>query len=255
MEVVLNYELWEIALLLVAGFFAAFIDASVGGGGLISVPAYMCLGWPIPNVIATNKVGAVVSLCTSAYTYFKAGKTDPFAKKIIPCSFCAAIAGALTVYIIPPEILRYLVVAMLVLVGVYTFLKKDFGAISKPNKNPNYKRWFLIVALVIGFYDGFFGPGSGMFYAFAFILLGFDYVEASANCKIMTSTAMLGSLVTFALKGSVIWSYGLIMALSMMPGAYLGSKFVIKYGTKWIRPIYLAMVILMIGKQVFDLIK
>ena len=255
MEPVLTFDFWTVLYLLLAGFVGAFLDASVGGGGLITLPAYLSLGWPIPFCLGTNKAANGVCLCTSAYTYFRSGKVDPFVWRVLPCSFVAAVLGALAVYIVPPDILRSLVVGMLVFVGIYTFLKKDIGQVGDRPKAVNYKQMLVLLAVGMGFYDGFFGPGSGMFYIFCYLLLGYDYVCASANSKVMTSICMLAAILAFAYQGSIIWSYAVIMAIGGIPGAIVGSKFVIKYGAKWIRPLFMAMVVIMIGKQVMELFK
>ena len=250
-----SYEPLTVLYMMFIGFAMAFVDASVGGGGLISVPAYMSLGWPLPYVFGTNKVTAFLGLGMSTLTFLRAGKHEPFALKALPISFCAAAAGVVALHYFPTDVLRYVVVIMLVLIGIYTFLRKDFGSVSSAQQHPHYKLLIMALALVMGFYDGFFGPGSGSFYVFAFIYLGYSYVEASANAKLLTTTAMLGAVLTFIYQGDVVWGYVFFTGLGTLVGGYAGSRFVINHDVKVIRPFYLAMIALMIGKQVCDIFR
>lgn len=255
MDIFLNFDLGTVLYLLIAGFAAAFIDASVGGGGLISLPAFLSLGWPVPTALGTNKLSALVSLGTSALTYIRSGHVEPVTWKVLPLSFVSAILGVLAIYVVPPAMLRGVVIVLLVLVGVYTLLKKNLGQDGQVAKVVNYGKYLAVLAACMGFYDGFFGPGSGMFYIFILIMMGQDYIGAAANSKVMTSAAMLGALPAFAWHGSIMWQYGLVMAVAMIPGAICGSKFVLHYGAKWIRPLFIVMVVIMIGKQVLELVK
>jgi len=250
-----SYEPLTVIYMIFIGFAMAFVDASVGGGGLISVPAYMSLGWPLPYAFGTNKVTAFLGLGMSTLTYLRAGKYEPFALKVLPISFLAASAGVFALHYFSTDLLRYVVVAMLVLIGIYTFIRKDFGSVHATEQKANYKLLIMALALVMGLYDGFFGPGSGSFYIFAFIYLGYNYVEASANAKLLTTTAMLGAVLTFIYKGDVVWGYVVFTGLGTILGGYAGSRFVLTHDVKVIRPFYLAMIVIMIGKQVFDLFK
>lgn len=250
-----SYDPLTVIYMMFIGFAMAFVDASVGGGGLISVPAYMSLGWPLPYAFGTNKVTAFLGLSMSTLTFLKAGKHEPFTLKVLPISFMAASAGVFALHYFPTDILRYVVVAMLVLIGIYTFIKKDFGKVHTSEQKDYYKLFIAMLALGMGFYDGFFGPGSGSFYIFAFIYLGYNYVEASANAKLLTTTAMFGAVLTFIYQGDVVWGYVLFTGLGTLAGGYAGTRFVLTHDVKVIRPIYLAMIVIMIGKQVFDLFK
>lgn len=253
MDFLTAYNWTEVIILTVAGFCGGFIDATVGGGGLICLPVYMSMGWPIPYVLGTNKCAALVSLGTSAYTYFKAGKMDPYVWKMTPLAFCSSILGVVALHIIPSDFLRYIMVILLIIVGLYTFIHKDFGQAKPTGLRADYKKWFAIIAIVMGFYDGFFGPGSGTFYVFAFLWVGYDYVRGSANGKMLTTAAMLGALPIFIYNGTFYWDYALFMFIGIIPGAVIGSRFVITHDVRYIRPMYLAVVAALIGKQVWSL--
>lgn len=125
------YDISKVLLLAVAGFFGGFIDATVGGGGLICLPVYMSMGWPIPYALGTNKAAALVSLGTSAYTYFRAGKMDPYVWRMLPLAFLSSVLGVVALHIIPSGFLRYIMVGLLVVVGIYTLMHKNFGQ-AKP---------------------------------------------------------------------------------------------------------------------------
>lgn len=254
MDILTAYNLTDVLLLVIAGFAGGFVDATVGGGGLICLPVYMSMGWPIPYALGTNKAAALVSLGTSAYTYFRAGKMDPYVWKMAPLAFMASILGVITLHIIPPDFLRYIMVLLLAMVGIYTLLHKDFGQAKPTGLKTDYRKWFKVIALVMGFYDGFFGPGSGTFYVFAFLWIGYDYVCGSANGKMLTTAAMLGALPIFLYNGTIYWDYALLMFIGIIPGAVIGSRFVITHDVKYIRPLYLTVVLLLIGKQVLGLI-
>lgn len=254
MEFVAALDFLDIALIFLAGFTAAFMDATVGGGGLITLPLFMGMGWPIAYAMGTNKIAALVSLGTSAYTYYKAGKLDSHILKLLPLAFVAGIAGSLLILVLPADFLRYVVVGLLTLVGLYTFVHKNLGQKDAKPLHPFYKKWGMLIAIVLGFYDGFFGPGSGTFYIFAFLWVGYDYVTASANGKMLTTAAVFGAFLIFLYNGTIVWLYALAMALGLIPGAIVGSRFVMTHDLRFIRPMYLAMVTILIGKQIYLLL-
>lgn len=246
----------EMLLFLVAaGFFAAFVDSIVGGGGLITVPALLLTGLPTPVVLGTNKLGGTLSSLTSTVSFLRSGKIDlKLAKVLFPLSFIGAGLGAWTVTLIPSEFLRPLVVVMLIAVTVYTLLKKNWG------KDAVYrgltKRSGILIGLAsfsIGFYDGFFGPGTGSFLLFAFLMLGFDFVRAAGNAKILNLASNIASLLTFLAFGLVNIAYGLPMGIAMIGGAWVGSRFAIRKGSSFVKPLFVSVTALLIGKQLWDM--
>ena len=153
------------AFLLLMGFMAAFIDAVVGGGGLISLPALMWTGLPPLTVLGTNKVASVMGACTSFYTFICSGKMDvTLIRKLFPISLIGSAVGVLIVRQIPSEFLRPLVIVMLILVAVYSICKKDWGKeATYCGLTPKLLCMSMAVSFLFGFYDGFFGPGTGSF--------------------------------------------------------------------------------------------
>ncbi len=246
-----------ILFLLLSGFLAAFIDSVVGGGGLISVPALMIAGLPPTLAIGTNKLAAIFGTVTSTANYFRSGKISlAFTKILFPLAVAGSILGAITVRQVPSSFLRPLVIIMLILVAIYTIFKRNMGTKSTfRGLTKKMMRFSLLVALLFGFYDGFFGPGSGSFLIICFLFLGFDFIESSGNAKLLNLGSNIGSLATFLLLHLIRFEYGLWMAAGMIIGSLIGSSFAIKKGAKFVRPIFLTVTLIMIGDQAWTLIR
>lgn len=248
-------DLGTVLFLIVAGFISAFIDSTVGGGGLISTPALLSLGLPVPYALGTNKVAASVGSLTSVISFWRAGKIKKAALALMPLSFIGSALGAYVVYLLPEKLMKNIIVVLLVLVAVYTYRRKDWGDTGTVQKlGSTALAGALAMALTIGFYDGFFGPGTGSFLIFGFLYLGYDFVTAAGNAKALNFASGVGALVSFAVSGTIIWSYGVIMALAMMIGAVFGSRMAIKKGASYVRPLYLLVTTLLIGKQVYEIL-
>lgn len=239
-----------------AGFLAAFIDSVVGGGGLISVPALLMTGLPPSVVLGTNKLASVCCSSTSSISFLRSGKMDiELVKYLFPLSLIGSILGAYTVRLIPPDFLKPLVVIMLVLVAIYTVFKKEWG--DKPTyKGMNHKVSILggCAAFLLGFYDGFFGPGAGSFLIFVFLMLGFDFVVAAGNAKALNLASNLGAVATFIFAGSVNYVYGISMGIAMIIGAIVGSRFAINKGSAYVKPLFISITILLVGRHLWDVL-
>jgi uncharacterized protein len=251
-----HLNLGVLLFLALSGFISAFIDAIVGGGGLISLPALLMTGLPPSTVLGTNKFASSLGSFTSTLSYFKSGKVSfRTVRYLFPFSVIGSILGAFTVRHIPSTFLRPMVIVLLIGVAVYTFVKKDWGKESTfRGLTPKLLFSAIAVALVIGFYDGFFGPGTGSFLIFSFLMIGFDYINASGNAKVLNFGSNIGSLLTFALLGAVQYEYGIIMGISMIVGALTGSQFAIRKGVAWVRPIFILMTLVLVGKQLWTLL-
>lgn len=241
--------------LLTAGFIAAFIDSTVGGGGLISLPTLL-LFLPPNLALGTNKLAGTICSMTSSYSFFRSGKVNiKLIRWLFWFSLVGSIAGAMVVQSIPSHFLRPLVVCMLVIVAVYTVCKKDWGSVSTYSGiTQRIMVLGIVTAAGMGFYDGFFGPGTGSFMIFAFLVLGFDFVEASGNAKTLNFASNIGALGTFLVMDCVVYQYGLIMGVGMLLGALAGSQVAIRKGTAYVRPLFLIVTSVMIGKQIWDLL-
>ncbi|WP_293728603.1 TSUP family transporter [uncultured Phascolarctobacterium sp.] len=248
-------DLGTVLFLIVAGFISAFIDSTVGGGGLISTPALLSLGLPVPYALGTNKVAASVGSLTSVISFWRAGKIKKAALALTPLSFIGSALGAYVVYLLPEKLMKNIIVVLLVLVAVYTYRRKDWGDTGTVQQlGAQALAGAFVMAFAIGFYDGFFGPGTGSFLIFGFLYLGYDFVTAAGNAKALNFASGVGALVSFAVSGTIIWSYGVIMALAMMIGAVFGSRMAIKKGASYVRPLYLLVTTLLIGKQVYEIL-
>jgi uncharacterized membrane protein YfcA len=245
-----------ILFLISVGFGGAFIDSVVGGGGLITVPALIMTGLPPSMVLGTNKLGGTLSSLTSTVTFLTSGKiTKKLVFGLFPLSIIGSALGTYTVHLIPSDFLKPLVIGLLAVLLVYTLFKKNWTGVGARFQ----LSWFHYVitgacAFVLGFYDGFFGPGTGSFLLFMFLMLGFDFVGASANAKVLNFGSNIASLVAFLLFHSVQFGYGIPMGLAMIAGAYTGSRFAIRKGASFVKPLFIAVTILLIGKQLWDLL-
>lgn len=244
---------WHIPLLFAAGLAAGFVDSIAGGGGLITVPVLMNLGFGPQYALGTNKLQATFGSGSATWHYAEAGTV-----RLRDCSrgflfsLAGAAAGAWVVQQLDPSFLKRIIPVLLIAVGVYTVLKPQLGA---EDARPRMGRgWFeLVFGLGIGFYDGFFGPGTGTFWAMACVLgLGFNLTRATGYTKVMNFASNISSLAVFLVTGKVYFAAGLIMGVGQLVGARLGARMVIARGTKFIRPIFLTVVFALTIKLLLD---
>ncbi|OFI06299.1 hypothetical protein CLOACE_10720 [Clostridium acetireducens DSM 10703] len=248
--------LFNIVLVCIAGFIAAVVDAIAGGGGIISVPAFLIAGIPPHMTLGTNKFCATCGSLTSSINFFEYKKTNfSLLKYLIPFTFIGAILGANTVMKLDPKYLNGIVLALLIFVGIYSLLSRDLGKEDNfQGLNKKNLTLGIILSFSLGFYDGFFGPGVGSFLLFGLIgIFKFDFTKASGNGKILNFVSNITSLVLFAVNGQVNYLYGIPAALSMIIGARFGSKLAIKKGSKLIKPIFITMSLLMAVKMLYKI--
>lgn len=246
-----------LVFILFFGFMAAFVDAIVGGGGLISIPALMATGIPPVFALGTNKMASVMGASMSFWTFFKSGKIDRWLiKRLFPLSFIGSALGVVMVRLVPSNILRPLVVVMLIIVLIYSILKKDWG---KDSTYHGLTRRMLVLSMLVafslGFYDGFFGPGTGSFLLFAFLSLGFDFLGAAANARALNFASNFAAMIFFVSFGLVDFAYALPMGLAMIAGAWCGAHMALRRGTSFVRPLFIIMTTVLIGKQLLDLLR
>lgn len=235
------------------GFMAAFIDSVVGGGGLISIPALMWTGLPPLTVLGTNKVAAVMGAFTSFVTFVRSGKVDGWLiRRLFPISLIGSAVGVLAVRQIPSEFLRPLVVVMLILVLIYSVLKKDWG---KESTYSGMSTRLLMLSGVVAFTFGFFGPGTGSFLLFAFLMVGFDFLGAAANARALNFASNIAAAVLFSYFGIVDFAHAIPMGLSMIVGAWCGARVALSKGAGYVRPLFIIMTTVLIGKQLLELFK
>lgn len=248
----------KIIFLCSAGFLAAFLDAIAGGGGIISVPAYLAIGFPPHYTLGTNKFSASFGGITSTLRFAKSGKVDmKLLKVLLPFTFLGAISGVSIVLILDSSVLKPIVLVLLIGVGIYSLFSKSVGLEDK-FQGLNKKNLILgsIFAFIMGFYEGFFGPGTGSFIIFGLIgIYGFDFVRASGNAKAMNFVSTITSLIIFAINGKVYYLMGIPMSIFMILGANAGSKVAIREGTKFIKPVFVTISLAIAGKMIYEILK
>ncbi len=248
-------DLMTILLLCAAGFCASAVDSIAGGGGIINLPAILAAGIPPHIALGTNKFESSFGAVTSAYTFLRSGKVHmQLMKYQIPCTLLGALLGVHTVLRINQKHLELLILVMILATAVYTIVKKDFGSVDKfPGLNRKNLTWGCLFAFGIGFYDGFFGPGTGSFLIFLFIaVFGFDFTMAAGNSKMLNFVSNIASLLIFALNGKIYYLVGIPVAAAMVVGARIGSKFAIKKGSKVIRPIFITIALAITVKLLYQ---
>ena len=246
-------EPWQMALLFATGLVAGFVDAIAGGGGLITLPVMLSLGGDPQSALGTNKLQATFSSGSATWHYARAGAVD-----LSDCgrgaglTFVGALVGALGVRQIGPHTLKVVIPLLLIAVAAYMLRHPQLGEANR-SARMSRARFDLTFGLLLGFYDGFFGPGTGTFWAMAFVLaLGFNLTRATGYTKAMNFSSNLCSFLLFALAGKVNYGAGIIMGVGQLLGARLGSRMVITRGTKFIRPVFITVVLTITGKLLYD---
>lgn len=257
-EQILNdYGLFVILLLAVFSFIAGFVDAVVGGGGLVILP-FLLINFPkinLPTLFGTNKIAGFSGTTIAAISYAKRVKFD--VKLLVIISIFAIISsylGAQIVSNIPTESLKPFILIILIFIAVYTFFKKDLGN-SQTKELPFIQQaiYGALFAIIIGFYDGFFGPGTGSFLVLAFVVvLGFEFVKASAYAKVVNCMTNIGALIVFIKNKQFILPMALVMVVFNVLGSYIGAQMALQRGNGFIRKIFLIIVSLMIAKYGYD---
>jgi uncharacterized membrane protein YfcA len=241
MEFSLEFDTYVI--LFIAAFLASLIDSIAGGGGLLTTPAMLLVGISPLNTLATNKFQSCFGTFTSTYNYYKNGLlTEPRRFLYFFLSFGGSMVGTL-VSRISNEVLESIIPILLISAAVFFILNRGP---STSNKSSSLIFIFNVIVILIGFYDGFFGPGTGSFFVLAFVIIkGISIMEATAITKLLNFASNFAAFIIFALKGYVIWELGLIMAVAQIGGANLGSRFAITNGEKVVRPVLVIVSILL----------
>jgi uncharacterized membrane protein YfcA len=237
-------SLWLYPLLFCTGAVAGLVDSIAGGGGLITLPVALAVGMPPKIALGTNKFQASFGSFTAAFYYVKHKVVDLRRMKAgIVFTLFGAVVGTLAVQQIGSDILSRMIPFLLLAIVVYTLVTPKFGEIDTHARIP-YTLFFAVAGLVLGFYDGFFGPGVGSFWAMAIVFfLGTNLTKATGATKVMNFTSNVVSLVLFLAGGYVWFAAGLTMALGQVIGARMGSQLVVRRGASIIRPIYIIIVI------------
>ena len=243
--------------LALASGFAGFVDAMAGGGGLIQLPALL-IGLPnkeLPLILGTNKVPSIFGTTAAARNYFKNIKPDiPLTVSMMGPAFIGSITGAAFAATVPKDFFKPFIVFLLITVAIYTWRKPALG--MNENLKFTHKKRLLFVALIgllIGFYDGIFGPGTGTFLVFFLVSgIGYAFLKASATAKLVNIATNAGAILSFQLTGHIWWQLGLLLAFANVLGAVIGSRLAIKGGSPLVRKVFLAVIFLLIARVAWD---
>lgn len=258
-DIINDYGIWTLILLSVSAFIAGFIDAVVGGGGLIQTPFLLITfpKMPLPILFGTNKIAALAGTSIAAFKYAKKVTFDFRLLFVIAAScFVSSFFGAKLVSHIDSNILKPIILIILIAIAIYTFLKKNLGAIETKQLSLSKQMLYgACIGLVVGFYDGFFGPGTGSFFVLGFVvILGFEFVKASAYSKIVNCITNISALIVFIKHGHYILHLAILLAIFNIIGSFIGSSLALRKGNGFVRIIFLVIVSLMILKYGYDVV-
>ncbi len=253
-----DYGVLTIISLTILSFVAGFIDSVAGGGGLIQIPALL-ISLPhtsVATIFGTNKIAALTGTSISASQYSRRIKFD--FKLLLVISISAGFMsymGAKLVSKIDVNTLKPIILVVLIIIAVYTFMKKDLGSVKTKNLTTNRQLIYgMLIGLAVGFYDGFFGPGTGSFFLLGFVVvLGFEFVQASAYAKVVNCMTNISALIVFISQGNYLLELAIVMAVCNVSGNFLGTRLALKKGNGFVRTFFLIIVIIMIVRYAYDI--
>jgi uncharacterized membrane protein YfcA len=233
-------------ILFAVGIVAGTVDSIAGGGGLITVPALLSAGLPPAMALGTNKLQSTFGSFSATHYHYSKKTFDPSKiKALILFTFLGSALGTFLIQTMDPSMLNKAIPFMLMGFAVYFSLSPRLGDVDS-HQRMHYTAFSVAMGSVIGFYDGFFGPGTGSFWALAFVsLLGFNLSKATAHSKVLNFVSNITSLAVFLMGGKIIWTVGLLMGAGQFIGARIGSHLVIKKGTRLIKPLLIAISLIM----------
>lgn len=238
---------------------AGLVDAVVGGGGLIQLPAMLIMlpQMAIASILGTSKFVSIAGTSIAVYQYAKQQKIEW--ETTIPAmvaAFIFSFLGARVTSLLNPSLMRPVILGLLITVAIYTLSKKDFGLLQISKLSQGQQGLYSIaIGSVIGFYDGFFGPGTGSFLIFAFVsIFGYSFLVASASAKVINFSTNLAAIIYFAFTNNIIYTLGIPMAVCNILGAFIGAKLAISKGSEFVRKLFLVIVSLLVLKLSYDII-
>jgi len=254
-----DYTLFNMVVLAAMAFIAGFIDSVVGGGGLVQIPALLINlpNSPLPTIFGTNKIAALSGTSVAAWQYSRKVKYHyPLLIIISLFAFAASRFGAKMLYYIDAATLKPVILIILILIAIFTFTRKSLGV--RQTQVVSFTKKIIygsLMAVAVGIYDGFFGPGTGSFFVLGFVsLLGFDFLTASAYTKVVNCVTNISALVVFLMQGNYILELAILMAVCNVGGSLWGSRLALKKGNEFIRVFFLMMVSVMILKYGYDVL-
>ncbi len=252
-------SVWTLGLLGLAGLFAGFVDAVVGGGGLVQLPALVIAfpGASPVQILATNKLAGTCGTSVSSLTYYRRVRPDPATfVPLMAVAFVGSAAGAVAASHLPKSAFNPIILTALVVVGAYVLLKPDLGEATELRfSGRRHLGAAVLVGLLVGFYDGALGPGTGSFFVFTLVgLLGYSFLEASAKARIANWSTNVAALLVFAAQGAVLWRVGLVVGVCNLLGSYLGARVAVSRGSRFVRVFFVLVVAAFIVKLGSDVV-
>ena len=244
---IIEISVTVLVILFFVAILAGTVDSIAGGGGLLTLPALLAAGLPAPIALGTNKLQSTFGTSVATYNYYKHGLFS--FKTVLAGLFfgiAGAVLGAILTQSIHSDILKKIIPVLLFAILLYTIFSPKLGELDRTPKISE-KVFFPLFGFILGFYDGFLGPGTGSFWAASLVyFLGYNLSKATAYTKILNLKSNLVSLICFLFMGSIYFKVGFVMAAGQIIGGNIGSKFVLKKGAKLIRPIFIVVVALTI---------
>ena len=252
-------DLWTLLLIALAGLSAGFVDAVVGGGGLIQLPALVVAfpGAAPVQILATNKLGSVCGTTVSSATYYRRVRPDPATfGPLMLLAFIGALAGAVVAAHIPKSAFNPIILVVLIVVGAYVLFRPAIGKVTELRfTGRRHQALAMLTGLVVGFYDGALGPGTGSFFVFILVgLLGYNFLESSAKARLANWATNVAALCVFLPQGAVMWRVGLVMGAANLLGGYLGARTAVARGSTFVRGFFIVVVLAFIVKIGADLL-
>lgn len=246
----MELSIWTFIIVCPMVFLASFVDAVAGGGGLISLPAYLLAGVPPKLAIGTNKLSSATGTVFSTARYCKNGCFDlKLALPSIVVALIGSYIGAKIVLVTSDEILKYVLIIVLPVTAFFVLKKKNFDQVKNKPKRKTQFIIAVIASFIIGMYDGFYGPGTGTFLILIYTgLVKLDLLTASGNTKLVNLSSNVAALVTFIFSGNIVYALGLAASVFSIAGHYLGAGMVMKSGTKIVKPIIILVILLLLIK-------
>lgn len=247
-----DFQLWSYPLLFLTGLSAGLVDSVAGGGGLITLPVLLNLGLPAPLALGTNKFQASFGSVSAAFHYARAGVVDLSHCWLgVACTLVGALSGSACVQSLDSALLVRLIPWLLASIVLYMLCKPKVGHVDRPPRLGE-GLFYVFFGLLLGFYDGFFGPGTGSFWTIALVLfLGQNFMRATGTTKVMNATSNVAALALFALGGQIAWTAGLVMAAGQLLGARIGAGLVVRRGARFVQPIFMTMACLIITRLIW----
>ncbi|AWH95066.1 TSUP family transporter [Dietzia psychralcaliphila] len=254
----LGISLWVLVSLVLAAFVAGWVDSVVGGGGLIQLPA-LVIALPAdastPEILGTNKLSSVAGTLVASLTYLRKIRVPVgMVLPLVVAAFAGSAAGSSVARFIPRDLLTPVVLVAVVAVGAYTWFRPTMGRTHEDRYTGWARTWrSALIGVLIGFYDGVLGPGTGSFFVIAIVaFLGFGFLQGTVAAKLANLTTNVASILVFGIHGEVLWIIGGCMAVANLTGGYIGARMAMRHGNEFIRVVFLVVIGILAVKLAWD---